>query len=443
MQALCLTLLAFAIMLVLARLRVPLAAAIIVGAAALGMFFGRWPKDILLIAGAGVIKPMSIGLLLTITLLLAISEAMRITGQLERIVTLASAFLRRPAVTLAALPALIGLLPMPGGALFSAPMVKSAAGDGRIGGDLLSAVNYWWRHIWEHWWPLYPGVIMAMTLTGSDLPTFAAFQMPLSLGMVATGLLILRRIHAGLRITAPPPPAGTKRQLLRATSGIWIILICWGLAAGAGRIIFGPMPLPPLPGEGPLSYTEQAFRTAREMVPLILGLLGSFAWICHGGRLTAGAVRRMILSKSMLPLLGLVIAVMVFQNMLEAVGAAGQIGKGLNDLNMPVIVVVIVLPFVAGMVTGVAFGFVGVSFPIVIPLVAAMAGSPAGRPYWVLAYACGHLGMMISPIHLCYVVSNRFFGTTFGPVTKHIAAPAGIMAVIAAAYFIALKFVIG
>ncbi len=56
----------------------------------------------------------------------------------------------------------------------------------------------------------------------------------------------------------------------------------------------------------------------------------------------------------------------------------------------------------------------------------------------VLAYASGHLGMMLSPLHLCHVVSNQYFKTSFVPMSRQIALPAALMAVIIAAYFVLL-----
>jgi hypothetical protein len=44
-------------------------------------------------------------------------------------------------------PALIGLLPMPGGAIFSAPMVKDIGSRYQLSGSQLSYINYWFRHI--------------------------------------------------------------------------------------------------------------------------------------------------------------------------------------------------------------------------------------------------------------------------------------------------------
>ena len=100
--ALLYTLGAFALILVLARFRVPLAAAILGGTVALGVALGLNAADLLRAAVAGLTSPMSLALMLITLLLPALSEIMRQTGQMERIVSAARAFFRRPAVTMAA-----------------------------------------------------------------------------------------------------------------------------------------------------------------------------------------------------------------------------------------------------------------------------------------------------------------------------------------------------
>jgi hypothetical protein len=367
--------------------------------------------------------------------LLVLSEAMRQTGRLEQIVGLVNSFFRRPAVTLAALPALIGLLPMPGGALFSAPMVRQAAGtDNPPDNNLLSSLNYWWRHIWEHWWPLYPGVILAMSMTSSDLLSFAGFQIPLGFFMCLGGLLILRALHPDLHRVLPPPPRGTTRKLIQAIAPIGCILIVWFCADIAMKTVLRSSGSHlPAPSESTRDFVSK-------FAPLLLGLLASLVFTLLSRPLPFKQAARLVMNKEMVPLLGLVLSVMIYQQMLQEVDAAKRIGSELTALHVPVTLVVILLPFIAGMLTGIAFGFVGVSFPLVLSLVAAMPDHPPLRPYVVLAYASGHLGMMLSPIHLCYVVSNRYFGATFKGTFRHILAPSLLVAILTAGYFILLKW---
>jgi len=428
MSALLATLGAFVLILVLARLKVPLAAAIVAGALAEGLFFGLGPAELFLACVAGAVNPMSIALVVVTVLLLGLSQTMRAGGQLDQIVRLARSLLRRPAVAMAALPALIGLLPMPGGALLSAPMVESAAGGGKQGGDMLSAVNYWFRHIWEHWWPLYPGVILAMTLTGSGLGAFIAFQIPLGVFMAVSGLWIFRGSHPSLHVVGERPAPGTAGRFLRATSSIWVILLIWGAATAVVRLL-GPEAVP------------RAYRPiVGKYVPLVLGLLVSLVWTVRLNRLALPAAVKILTRGSIWQLAVLVLAVMVFQGVLKDVEAAPLIGRELRRMHVPVALVVAILPLIAGLVTGLAVGFVGTSFPIVLGLI---ESSPSIRPYIALAYAFGHLGQMLSPLHLCHVVSNRYFQTHFAAVYRYIVPPAIITALLGAAYFVVLRLLLG
>jgi hypothetical protein len=417
----------FAFMLVLARVRVPLAGAVLVGTVAIGLLFGLSVEETVRTIAAGAVQPATLALIAITVLLLALSHAMQSGGQMKQIVSLARAMLRRPALAMAALPALIGLLPMPGGALFSAPMVESAAGDRRLPGALLSAINYWFRHIWEHWWPLYPGVILAMTLTDSRPDQFMLFQMPLGLSMALAGLLIFRGTHPDLHTAGPRAAGGTARRLLRATSSVWLLLLVWAAASTLVRAT-GVRGMPP------------AARTVLEKyVPIALGLVVSLCWTAHLNRLGPAGLGRVFCQRSPYGLALLVLSVMVFRHMLGEAEAAPRIAAELTALKVPAGLVVVILPFVAGLVTGLAVGFVGTSFPIVLALVAAMPGEVGLRPYIALAYAFGHLGQMLSPLHLCHVVSNQYFKARFAGVYRHILPSAAVTAALAVAYFFLLR----
>ena len=438
MSALLYTLGAFGLILILARLKAPLSLAIAAGAVAIGAFFGMGAGDIAKAVLAGMACPGTIALAVIIAVLIGLSEIMRASGQLERIVSLARAFLRRPAVAMAALPALIGLLPMPGGALFSAPMVESATGGTKVSGARLSAINYYFRHIWECWWPLYPGMILAVSVTKLDFLSFIRFQFPLSVIMVACGLLILRKTHPDLHITAPPPPARTRRKLLKETSSIWLIVAVWGVVK---LLLWAFLYCPPLPqpGEPALTGTDAVFAAVHNYVPIGLGMLISLIWTIRLNRLGGAALRNAFSDKRVYTMALLVISVMVFKHMLTCADATGRISVELADVNVPIIAVIAILPFIAGMVTGIAAGFVGTSFPIVMGLIPASEAIP---PYIALAFFFGHMGQMLSPMHLCLILSNRHFKTGFGPVYRIIIPPIILAGILAVGYFLVLRAIL-
>ncbi len=436
MFALPITLGCFGLILVLARLKVPLAAAIVVGTVAIGVAFGLRTQPVIAsdlawrVGGGllfGAIQPDTIAMTAITLLLMVLSSLMQASGQFEEIVGLTKALLRRRSIAMAALPAMVGLLPMPGGALFSAPMVASAAGKSEVGGDVLSAINYWFRHIWEHWWPLYPGVILAVSLCKTSWAPFAGVMVVLGVTMAAAGLLLFRGVHADLHVKSDPPPPETKRRLLWALSSILMILVVWlPLKYGVA-----PFVLPHLP--------KALWSVADKYIPLALGLIAGIVWTIQIRRLSRKMVLSCLRQKRVYEMAIIVLSVMTFQYVLKTVGAATGMADELVLLHVPVLLVVAVLPFIAGMVTGLAVGFVGTSFPIVLASVWAMPDTGSILPYAMLAYAFGHLGQMCSPLHVCHVVSNQYFKTGFGPVYLRILPSVAVCALASVGYFFLLR----
>ena len=434
MHALPCTLGAFALILILARLKLPLAAAITTGTVVLGAMFALSVGEIARTLALGAIQLETISLVIVTMLLLAVSLLMQQCGQLTEIVTLVKALLRRPAVAMAALPAIIGLLPMPGGAIFSAPMVSAAAGDAKVRPSMLSAINYWFRHIWEHWWPLYPGVILATTFAQHGYFHFAAFQIPLGLIMVAAGLLLMARLHPDLHVQGERPAPGTWLRLVRATATIWLILAVWIPINLVLKYAITPYVDLGLPA-GTMHVLER-------YAPLAIGLAVSFLWTADRATDPLHKTAKVFKGKSLYLMALLVLSVKVFGYMLAHVHAADGIRDDLAQLHIPPVLVMAALPFIAGMVTGLAVGFVGTSFPLVAALATAAAGTKGlAPPVMALAWGFGHLGQMVSPLHLCHVVSNQYFKTPFGPVYRQLAATFVITAVLIVAYVLLLNTV--
>jgi hypothetical protein len=93
-------------------------------------------------------------------------------------------------------------------------------------------------------------------------------------------------------------------------------------------------------------------------------------------------------------------------------------------LGIPLLLVIALIPFISGAVTGVAFGFVGASFPIVFALLGASPHLNVVCAATTFAYGCGYFGMILSPVHICLVVTNEYFKTRLLSSYRHIFAPA-------------------
>jgi len=88
------------------------------------------------------------------------------------------------------------------------------------------------------------------------------------------------------------------------------------------------------------------------------------------------------------------------------------------------VALMMVIPFISGLVTGVAFGFVGASFPIIFALLGADPPAATAVAATVLSYSFGYIGMMLSPLHVCYVVTCEYFGTSLFAVYPRLIGPA-------------------
>ena len=113
-----------------------------------------------------------------------------------------------------------------------------------------------------------------------------------------------------------------------------------------------------------------------------------------------------------------IVSVMVLQYLFTVTGASEKIANELLTLKVPIVLIAAILPLIAGLVTGLAIGFVGTSCPIVLALVAGIDGQVPLHAYIALAYGFGHLGQMLSPVHVCHIVSNQYFNTGFINVYK-------------------------
>ena len=210
-----------AIILMANLLRTPLLFAILIGAVALAGWTGRAPLEAAAIAGAALAAPGSLLLLAALYLVIGLGNQMDAAGAMRDLVgAVRRRFTHRTA--LAALPALIGFLPMPGGAVFSAPLVAGCDPDGALLPDLKSQINYWFRHVWECWWPMYPGVLLAMQLSGLAVWQVMLYGLPLTVACLGAGyLFLLRRVQPAEAIgdaadAAPLPPEFSFRLSIRS-----------------------------------------------------------------------------------------------------------------------------------------------------------------------------------------------------------------------------------
>jgi hypothetical protein len=404
----------FGAILALYKLKFPLWAAIFAASALTGLWFGA--------GAAGTAKHMLLSIASTDTLclclivvgLLGLSHLLNDTGALARLVDGLTAALGGTARSAAALPALIGLLPMPGGAVFSAPLVRAACEGGLQSPEQKSAVNYWFRHIWEYWWPLYPGIILATILFGISAWKVMLLHLPLTAAAVVSGWIFIMRpafkVKPGESSGAcAPPEARSRRDAMRTAVRESVPIIV--MIATTYTL-------------GPALSASGVNGSAARYIPVIAGAGAAIAWLAVAQRAGARRVAAALFGRAQIPMILLVAAIMVFQGTLIRVGAFERIQSDLETYRLPALVIIAALPFISALVMGLAVGFVGASFPIIISILPAGVIDSTDRfAYFTLAYVMGYAGMMLSPVHLCLIVTKDYFKADFFKIYKQIAVP--------------------
>ena len=141
------TLAVLALLVILLRRKIYLGTVMIVGSLVLALLYLTPPRDFMGGAYAAVMAPRSLEMTAMLIFTMMIENILRTTGTLKRMVESLSQVLPDSRLIMAAMPAMIGLLPSPGGAVFSAPMVGEAASSLSKGADQKAFINYWYRHI--------------------------------------------------------------------------------------------------------------------------------------------------------------------------------------------------------------------------------------------------------------------------------------------------------
>jgi integral membrane protein (TIGR00529 family) len=311
--------------------------------------------------------------------------------------------------TIGALPAMIGLLPMPGGALFSAPMIENLADEAEMSPEGRTYLNYWFRHVWEYSWPLYPGLILESAVIGLPLMTVSSFQFPLCLGAILGGSLFgLLGIQKHFR----KPLHGSElwHQLLVFMRGFWPILL---IALMYISILVSRIPI-----ENPFLY-----------VLLITVLLFGLTRI--GVKKFPMLAWRAIDFK----LIGTVYAVLVFKDIILVSGAVDQLSTVFQSWGIPPIALFIFIPMLIGWLTGITHSYVSVAFPLLLPFF----GDPIDMAKVQLAYAFGFIGVLFSPVHLCLVLSTKYFNADINKVFVKLILPSLTLAIVSFAIYYRLS----
>lgn len=431
-------LLAFCAMLLGIRLRAGLFLSLLAGSFLLALMFGMGPMAWGAAAIQGMLQEKTLFLCAIVAVILVLSDLLDQCGQAARLLDALGGRIKSPRLALAFFPALIGLLPMPGGAVFSAPMVrtmaerlprdKEAAQKAAVAPVDQAMINYWYRHIWELAWPLYPGVILAASLSGIPLVQLALLLSPAPVvGLLAGWWFILRPSTREMTLEknrlAPALHSPTHvedtslRRIMREGLPLAVAIV--------GAVLL-----------------EVAIATLAPQVPFEWGVLValglSMVTTAVQNRMPAGKVFKLFAKKHLLTMLSVVVAIFIFKEVLQVSGAVQRIADTAGG-DAALFAAGVFLPFFVGMVSGLNIAFVGASFPLILGLLQQMGLEHELWAYVALGMFAGYAGVMASPLHLCFILTCQFFQVELSKAWRKLLPPCACIVITGIAYYLLLR----
>ncbi len=377
------------------------------GAAVLGLIFGLGPVPLLRQLALTLIDPLTVSLIVILVLIMIMESAMRKSGMMD---AMTGALFHLPLnhrLIFVAIPAIIGLLPSAGGARFSAPLVAQATAGFPYRAEDRVFINYWFRHVWEFSLPLYPGLILAAHISGIPLGTIILWQWPFTVAWAVLGYWYFFKLRRGGRADDADDRSA---------------------AAGEDNTVRSGRALRTLAASTwPLWFTVLLVLVHAPMVWVLCGVLALLmVWKRYPPRQVWLNLREPMTLKIVILIWG----IMSFKDVLVLSGAVVQVSDAIMALGVPLVLVTIILPLLIGVLTGLLQACIGVSFPLVMSVLAEPTAA-----YVMLAYVAGVVGVMLSPVHLCLVLTVEYFRADFLRCYRPLLAPSLLVMAGAAGLF--------
>lgn len=360
---------------VLLRFKVLIGPAILSGGLLIWLFESRSFEKLLVAFTETLTMQRTWDLLLCLYFVMCLEVELRKSGSLHgMVVTLRNIFSSNK-VTLAFMPAFLGLLPSLGGARFSAPIVQEASEGIAVDDEQKSAINLWFRHIFEFSNPLMPGVILACGIANVSIGDLID-----QVGWVTILCFVLGWIFLIVPLKITDPEKATNTQHDRTID--WKSLI----------LAFGPIVT------SFLLIVAFDVQAALAMGLVVVAFIPLYFWFKRP--ISVKSVFTESLDKK---LFFNVVCILYFIQLLTVIGTLDEIVNVFNNSALPQAVIIACLSFIFGVMTGMGQGYIA----IVMPIVALMA--PGNIVLVGIAMVYGMAGQMVTPTHLCILVTVEYF----------------------------------
>ncbi len=363
----------------------------LLGAAALGLLAGLPLTEFAMVFYDGLIDKITIMLVISIILLGMLGNILKETGALETAVDSLNNLMTDLRIVSAAMPALIGMLTVPGGAILSAPLCAATGEKLALPSNRQAAVNIWFRHVLYFMLPIFPSLIIASKLSGVPVSRFVLLNLPVTLIGIIFGFFILFKGYPS-----------QQESVSLSTNKLWDLL----------RSIL------------PLLLVMFLVVLFDLYFPLAItaGVLVALLNYLPAGKAPAAFINRLrtqIVPGIKIPVALVIVGIMIYKEMLEKSAVLNDMTLLIIKLGIPVLGLIMIVPFMIGILTGDNSASVAIIYPMLIPLLP-VESLALYSAYIVLIYTSSTAGHIISPAHPCFALTKEFFSSEMKDLLKTI-----------------------
>jgi len=338
--------------------------------------------------------------LLTISVVLAtfgimlLSQLYKETGVINRLSESLSRIIKKSKVVLSVLPAVIGFLPVAGGALMSAPLVDSEAEKLKLKQEKKAYVNLWFRHTIFPVYPISQLLIATAALTETAMSLIIFRQIPVVIVMIIVGYVVgFRKVSNSKNKDKPNAKNSLNSDLQDFFIAFSPILATIVVVIGLGLI-----------GSG---LSEQGFDV------LIATLVGLVLLIIVS-KINLQVFVKPFRSWGIYGITFAAYGAFLLRNTMVAAGISEIFKALVTNGSVDIILFLTVVPSILGILTGSPLAGVSISVSILAGTLTFMPETAA------LLYISAYLGYVIAPTHLCFTFTADYFRCSLGKVYKYV-----------------------
>ena len=328
--------------------------------------------------------PRTYDIIFALYFVMCLEIELRTSGALAGMVHALQKIFSSNRVTLAVMPAFLGLLPSLGGARFSAPIVEEASKGLGLTNDHQAAINFWFRHIFEFSSPIIPGMIMACNIAGVAYSEFIMHLCWLTVLMFSVGWFVLIR---PIKNDSIKENAGSQAADEQGWQDLWLSL--------------SPVVL---------TFVLVVFFNMNASVGMGVVTAGLFLVLHFTKREVS--LKDVVVGAIDMKMFFNVLCILYFIQILTVTQVLQEIVTAFQSSPLPVPVIIACVSFIIGVLTGMSQGHVA----IIMPIIAAMQTGSLNLAGVAMAF--GVAGQMLTPTHMCLVVTVDYFKANFFQTLK-------------------------